>query len=281
MRFVVGVDVEREPHAALRLVAGLLGRRPHPALAVRAVHVLTEEHLRVALRLHHLAEVEAGARAAVAATLEREGVAAPVEVRQAIEAWEGLAAAVEDPGEDLLVVGRHAGKAGRGIVRLGRVARNLVRLLPAPLVVVPHDLEEADVGSGPVVALTDLSAGSLIAVRLGGRLAGALGRALSVVRVAGFAEADPPADPGALAAWLERAAVHADALQVAPGDPAAAREISLARAAPLLVVAAGPQGEIPGDGPAAVAIAIAASSPVPVVVVPATPEGRVSAGTRT
>ena len=79
---------------------------------------------------------------------------------------------------------RAARRDGKGIVRLGRVARRLLRSAAGPVVVAPPDLESGHLGTGPVVALTSLRADSVEACRFGASVAELLGRELAVVHVA-------------------------------------------------------------------------------------------------
>src|SRR5690606_31904612 len=65
-------------------------------------------------------------------------------------------------------------------VRLGRVARKMLRRLPVPVVVVPPDLEKDAIGDGPVLCTIDTDAHSLAAVRFARELARAVGRELEL-----------------------------------------------------------------------------------------------------
>ena len=97
---------------------------------------------------------------------------------------DGLVAAIEQGRGDALVIGRRAPRAATGLIRLGRVARRLVRVLPAPVVVVPPDLMAGEIGDGPVVVGTDFADDSRSALRFGRELARALERELVLVHVA-------------------------------------------------------------------------------------------------
>lgn len=67
--------------------------------------------------------------------------------------------------------------------RLGRVARRLLRRLPAPVLVVPPEVTDDDL-SGPVVLATDLTERSVAAARFAVGLARRLARPLLCVHVA-------------------------------------------------------------------------------------------------
>jgi len=81
-------------------------------------------------------------------------------------------------------------------VRLGRVARRLVRSLPTPVVVVPPDLEDTEVGRGPVVVAVDLTESCSEAVRWAAALATEMRRGLVLLHAIHAPDRGPyvPAD---------------------------------------------------------------------------------------
>jgi nucleotide-binding universal stress UspA family protein len=99
-----------------------------------------------------------------------------VEFGDAAEAY--LQASLLARDADGLLIGRRAASDDRSFIRLGRVARRLLRQLPVPTIVVPPELEAKDVGAGPVIALTDLQSDSVAAIRFAERMAGWLRRPL-------------------------------------------------------------------------------------------------------
>src|SRR5688572_15920141 len=84
---------------------------------------------------------------------------------------------------DGLIVGRRAKMEDEPIVRLGRVARCLLRRLTVPTVVVPPDLKATDLGDGPILLATDLEEDSEGAATFALHLGRALERAITVVHV--------------------------------------------------------------------------------------------------
>jgi nucleotide-binding universal stress UspA family protein len=88
----------------------------------------------------------------------------------------GVAATAEG-----LVIGRAAPRGERPRVRLGSVARRVLRALPVPVIVVPPDL--VAVAPGPILLATDLGPSSDEAVRFAVALAAAQGRELELVHV--------------------------------------------------------------------------------------------------
>jgi nucleotide-binding universal stress UspA family protein len=93
---------------------------------------------------------------------------------------------------DGLLVGRVGRRDGRALLRLGRVARRLLRHLPAPVMVVPPDLPRTDVGRGPLILATDLTHHSANAAATAARLAKELRRGLLVVHVEDVWQSTPP-----------------------------------------------------------------------------------------
>jgi nucleotide-binding universal stress UspA family protein len=291
MRWIVGVDVGAGPHGALVFAAWAARTTAPGGSDLIAVHVLEDEHLRVVLRLQHLDEVSAAARQATEETLARHELDVPVEIVQATEASDGLAAAAERLSADAIVVGRHAGVDGSGLARLGRIARRTLRELAAPVIVVPHDLTPEAIGPGPVLALSSLGDDSVEAVRFARRLATWTGRELVVAHAVRFAVdrgaaylAIPPERleghreerlseaRSALERWVTANEVRADRLQVIEGSvlasvPRLARELR----APLLVTGSRMRSGIDRQLHTSVGSELAASAPLAVAVVPPTP----------
>lgn len=291
MRWIVGLDLERRSAGALQLVRWL-ARESRAAGGERfaAVHVLEEEHLEVALRYHHLDDVLASARSALEESLRHEGVDAilgDLQLVQGPDAAESLREAAAAQGADALVVGRAApGAAGLHIVRLGRVARRLLRRTPVPVVVVPPDVRAEALGDGPLVALTLLDARSARTAAFAAGLAGALGRPLALVHVIppSVEQAAPyfPADVGAkiaaeqrargeeaLAKWVSASGLAPDLTAVLQGNPVdAALSFAESHRAPMLLVGARPLRGVTAVLASGTASVLASVARVPVVVVP-------------
>jgi nucleotide-binding universal stress UspA family protein len=156
-----------------------------------------------------------------------------VRIVQGRSADEALTDAVAAESAGAVIVGRIAKRGSHPLVRLGRVARRLVRHLPAPLVIAPPDLVE--VGSGPVVALASLDRDSLQSCRFARDLSRLVSRPLAVLHVVSDpAQAAPYGLPGpaidlyrgealataraGLAGWLVAAEVEAALTDVRIGD---------------------------------------------------------------
>lgn len=171
-----------------------------------AVHVV-DERLRDSLKV--MSEVLAEARRSLASAAARCGVPDPftdVRIVLAPSVASGLARAVKGQSAEGLIIGRIAPREGHRLVRLGSVARKVLRDLPAPVIVVPPDLGDSDIGDGGIVLATDLDETSIVAARFSARLASELGRDVVATHM------DPARDVGhdllgdrtILASWTPR-----------------------------------------------------------------------------
>lgn len=251
-----------------------------------AVHVLEEDHLLVALRTHHIDEVEAAARAAARDTIAREGAGGAirdVRIVQALNAASGLHKAAEEAGVAGLVIGRAAGRESRAVVRLGRVARRVARASTVPTIVVPPDLAPADLGGGPVLALTDVTDGSRVACDFASTLARRLGRRLAVLHVArapqsvyalgatfdASREALRDDAKRALRDWVSACGIAADDQLTGFSSPVDdGLEIARDLQSPLIVTGSRRLSAAERLLQASVGSSLAALSPVPVAIVP-------------
>lgn len=238
--WIVGLDLSPRSRGAVSF-AKLLAERNGDALF--GVHVLEEAHLHAALRYHHLAEVEAAALAAATTFVEGLGATAAVgsiEIAKGRTAEETLTASAEARSCDGIVIGRNAESDETAIVRLGRVARRLLRTLPRTVAVVPPDYDPATTGQGPVVLATDFG-DDTASVSVAKDLAARLGRPLHVVHVAASPERHaaqylPEATLAKLRAETEQssgAELEAWATKVGVGD--AARFVTLGAIVPGLL----------------------------------------------
>jgi nucleotide-binding universal stress UspA family protein len=181
MRWILGVDARPRSEGAFRTAAWIAA---HGHGRIVGVHVVPQAP-RVSERDDLIDEVTARELAEAEAALSR------CEAREALldlEALPGtaieatLAAAAEHHEAEGIVIGRSATTEGSAIVRLGRVARRLARMLPRALMIVPPDHRPED-RPGPVVLGTDMHDDAVAAARFALRLARDLGRDLEVVHV--------------------------------------------------------------------------------------------------
>jgi nucleotide-binding universal stress UspA family protein len=285
MTWIVGLGLRSPGDGALRLAGWLAAGGGEP---FTAVHVLEHEHLRAVLRHHPREEVRDGARReaerAVAADGAPRGMGPP-EIVEAITAVEGIEEAARRLGAGAIVVGRRAGQGSRAPVRLGRTARALLRRLPAPVLVVPPDLDPGALGPGPVVALTSLDDDAIDAARFARGLAARAGRPLVLVHVVPGVEGAGTYLPAralesaardrqveaemALDAWVDAHGIEADGVVVLQGSVVdAALEFAAGRGAPLLVTGSRRLSLAERALFNSVGSELAAAAPVPVAVVP-------------
>lgn len=184
-KWIVGLDLSPRSRGAVSF-AKLLGERNGDALF--GVHVLEEAHLQAALRYHHLAELESNALSAAKTFVQSVGATfGSTEIAKGNTAEEALTANAARRGCDGIVIGRNAERDETAIVRLGRVARRLLRTLPCTIAVVPPDYDPATMGKGPVVLATGFEEDTASA-NAAKDLATRLGRPLHVVHVAASPE---------------------------------------------------------------------------------------------
>lgn len=184
-RWIVGLDLRPTGQGALRFSRWLAGAtREGQAPSFVGMHVLEEDTLRAALRYHHLDELVAGAREEAEMLLRNAGATAvlsELHVVQGMHAEQTLEAARDEHHAEGLVVGRQAPREGHHLLRLGKVARRLLRSLGGPVVVVPPDWEPDAVSpDGPVLCATNVGDGAVAAARFAADLAHRLGRSLVI-----------------------------------------------------------------------------------------------------
>lgn len=187
MKWIIGVDLRETATGALQFCQWLARHAARPARHTFVpVHVLEESYLLQVLRYTHQSEVEGKALVDARHQLDRAELGAFVEapkITRAAAADEGLVRELDAQHGDALVIGRQAPSHERHFVRLGRVARRLVRQLPCPIVVAPPDLRADRIGHGPIVLATDLEETCGSAVRFAQRLSHASGRPIVVAHI--------------------------------------------------------------------------------------------------
>jgi nucleotide-binding universal stress UspA family protein len=148
------------------------------------IHVLEQDQVGMLALADRREETIALAEDAVLRTLERTGDPTPLgdlRLEQYGAPEDVLAHAAT--GADGLVIGRLAPRGKDRILRLGGVARRLLRRLPAPIWVVPPDLQPAQIGKGPIILACDAHEDSLGATRYALRMADMLRRELILAHV--------------------------------------------------------------------------------------------------
>jgi nucleotide-binding universal stress UspA family protein len=292
MTWIIGVDLRPLSHGALQFASWIAMNAvaSEGAPCFLPVHVLEEDRLLAVLRYHPLDELVAAAREAAQRTLEQHGRTEWLEhlqIFQALRPEERLEVARADAGADAIIIGRAAGRKERRVVRLGRVARRLLRALHSTVVVVPPDLQAHEIGGGPIVALTSTADDAVEAARFATALARHMGRKLALVHIV-----TDPADEGSpfmprtalerarmdqvrngereLAAWVASTGLRPDSTTVLQGNVIdEALAFADGRRSPLLVVGARRREGIDRALVPSIGRELAATAGVPVAVVPA------------
>lgn len=186
MRWMIALDLGARSGGVLELAAWLRARSgAAEAHEFVAVHVLDERARRL-LGAEQQNDLIAFADRALHEFVDEFAVEPAVTSWRVVSAESperGIIEALGADGFDGVILGRVAERGGRQRVRLGRVARRLLRRLPRPVVVVPPHLTSATLGVGPLLLATDLSNTSMNAAAFARRLATELGRELVVVHV--------------------------------------------------------------------------------------------------
>lgn len=172
--WILGLDLGPRSHGALVFAAWLRSG----GAAVHGVHVLEAWAGPFLAAAEDLGKT---VREAVAERYTHLGLPSLEQVDAVVvpRAEDGLLAAAAMAAG--LVIGRAAPRGERPRVRLGSVARRVLRTLPVPVVVVPPDL--ATVAPGPILLATDLGPSSDEARRFAVALAAAQERQLELVHV--------------------------------------------------------------------------------------------------
>ena len=183
-RWLVGLDLLPQSVGVLRVAEWLRAGAP-PAHCV-GVHVVETGLLRfVGERTSTILDA---ARATLEETLRDTDALEAFTALEAIaapDAEHGLVAAAARHQASGMVLGRWSRRGDTSLIRLGRVARRILRELPVPVIVTPPDLTRRELtGDGPIVLATDLTDASADAARFAVGLASRQGRRLIVVYVA-------------------------------------------------------------------------------------------------
>lgn len=185
MRWVVGVDLRPHSHGAINFAAWLHAHDQTGQASLEALHVVDSGLLELPEAPARAAVLGRAKQAAIAALTARHALDAFAHV-DAIEAGDvidTLAAAGALAASTGVILGRRAADNDTRLVRLGKVARSLLRRLESPVFVVPPDLERAYIGEGPIVCAVDLDPHGVDVARFGEALGEAIGRPARLVHV--------------------------------------------------------------------------------------------------
>ncbi|MCA9654889.1 MAG: universal stress protein [Myxococcales bacterium] len=191
-RWIVGLDLRPTGQGAICFARFIGTDTTKGTCSLVGIHVLQEEHLRAALRYHHLDELMAGAREQAEMMVRKagaEGLLSELHIVRGLHAEDSLEAARVYHHAEGLIVGRQAPREGHHLLRLGKVARRLLRSLKGPLVVVPPDWDPNAVKpDGPIVCATNLGDGAATAARFAQEMSQWLERPLVLVHTVPVAE---------------------------------------------------------------------------------------------
>jgi nucleotide-binding universal stress UspA family protein len=188
--WTLGLDLREGAEGPLvfaRWLRDQLGNQPanpNATATLVPIHVIEQDQLRLLASADKHDQAIGLAEDALARTLERIGDSVPVDDMRILEMGspeDVLASAAE--GTDGLIIGRLAPRGKDRLLRLGGVARRLLRRLPAPTIVVPPDTREQNIGKGPIVLACDANEDSVGAARFALRMAELLGRELILAHV--------------------------------------------------------------------------------------------------
>jgi len=189
-KWILGLDLREGAEGPLVFAQWLMAAlRQHaspgaPAPTLEPIHVLEQDQLGLLASADRRGEALALAGDAVAQTLSRVGQDSALAGLRLVEVGtpeDVLAHAAT--GADGLLLGRLAPRGKDRLMRLGGVARRLLRRLPAPTWVVPPDLDASQVGKGPIILACDADENSLGAARYALRMADLLRRELILAHV--------------------------------------------------------------------------------------------------
>jgi nucleotide-binding universal stress UspA family protein len=183
--WAVGVELLEDHLGPVRFAATLgQSSKDEPIIGI---HVIPDQEWRHPLISHEEAdEIRKRVLAGVVEVMGKQGLAGErvrVELAEDDEIDRGLSEVAGRLGVKALIVGRRARRDDDPIVRLGQVARRILRRLPAPVIVVPPDYGQGDdpgLGAGPVILGCDLSEHSVAAASFARDLAQRFGRELLV-----------------------------------------------------------------------------------------------------
>lgn len=278
--WIVGIDLRARSDGAARFGAWLQAQAPE-ALEVIGLHALKAED-------GGQADERRRAKSLTEEALERAGVRqafARVEVIEAERPETALESLLWAEGAQGLIIGRRAAADSGSIIRLGTVARRVLRRLVVPTFVVPPELAAEKTGAGPIVVAVTPDEASVGAVKFAGRLAAELRRSLVYVTVVSTSVDFIPPDQldaalaervartirgveAATQAWLLEQGVG-ERVVVRRGDVfgqifAAAAELS----APFVVCGSRQMGAVQRVFGLSVASELAAHAALPILVVP-------------
>jgi nucleotide-binding universal stress UspA family protein len=190
MKWIVGIDLRPQSDGPVRFAAWLREQLESEEDSFAGVHVLEREQLEHIGQMVDRQEATRQTQSTMTRVLADAGASAVLSDPKLVvdeDAEDGLSHACKDAhdaDEDpVLVIVRGAKRGEDKLVRLGRVARRLLRTLPSPIVVTPPDLDPSRLGDGPIIAATDTRDDARAACAYAVELGKKLGRSVLLAHV--------------------------------------------------------------------------------------------------
>jgi nucleotide-binding universal stress UspA family protein len=185
-KWILGLDLREGAEGPLVFARWLCNQLSATGGAsLEPIHVIEQDQIGLLASADKREQVVSLAEDAVVQTLGRANITTPLANLRLVEVGEPqdvLASAARD-GADGLIIGRLAPRGKDRLLRLGGVARKLLRTLAAPTVVVPPDLRAEQIGKGPIILACDLHEDTLGATRFALHLADRLRRELILAHI--------------------------------------------------------------------------------------------------
>jgi nucleotide-binding universal stress UspA family protein len=184
-KWTLGLDLREGAEGPLVFARWLCTQLAATGTAVLdPIHVIEQDQMGLLASADKREQAIALAEDAVARTLGRAGDPTPLPNVRLVEVGEPedvLASAARDA--EGLILGRLAPRGKDQLMRLGGVARRLLRRLAAPTLVVPPDLHREQIGKGPIILACDGHEDSIGATRFALHMADRLRRELMLAHV--------------------------------------------------------------------------------------------------
>ena len=189
MKINVALDLRHRSDGAVKFAKWLRGNSQSGALELIATHVIDEElvaSLRDVRTYDNLVFYAQDGLKKMLAEVRAENLFSTVKIEDGGEIIGKLESVCTQQSADAMVIGRVAPTDKDVLLRLGAVARGLLRRLVVPIIVVPPDFEESFGGQGPVIVAVDGKDTSLAAYEFGKQVAASLNRELVLVHAVGI-----------------------------------------------------------------------------------------------
>jgi nucleotide-binding universal stress UspA family protein len=185
MRWIVGLDLRSHSHGAINFATWLRAHDESGAMIIDGLHVVESGLFTLPDAPAHVELLGEASKAAHTAVRVRdaEQTFSSIDTVEAEDVVEALLAAEKLAITTAVIIGRRAHGNDRALIRLGKVARKLLRQVEVPTFVVPPDLEQKYIGGGPVVAAVTLDEQGVEVAHYAEQLAAALGREARLVHV--------------------------------------------------------------------------------------------------